>query len=180
MAYLGLGANQGERETMLARAVARLHAHPAVRIVRWSSLYETEPVGPEGQGWYLNAVLEVETSLCPVELLGACKQIERDLGRRPGVRWGPRLIDIDIELFGRLRTRTRELELPHPELPKRAFVLVPLAEVAPEAEIPGLGSVRSVLAGCNDPHRVRFHRGPVWLDLNEAFCSLCGRGGAES
>jgi len=161
VAYLGLGGNMGEREVMLARAAARLDAHPGIRVLGRSSLYETEPVGPAGQPWYLNAVLETETSLSPLELLGACKQIEADLGRRRGLRWGPRPIDIDILLFGHFEISTPDLVIPHPELRKRAFVLVPLAEIAPDLVLPGGGTVRSVLAGLDDPHGVRLHR-EVW------------------
>lgn len=161
VAYLGLGGNMGEREVMLARAAARLDAHPGIRVLGRSSLYETEPVGPAGQPWYLNAVLETETSLSPLELLGACKQIEADLGRRRGLRWGPRPIDIDILLFGNFEISTPDLVIPHPELRRRAFVLVPLAEIAPDLVLPGGGTVTSVLAGLDDPHGVRLHR-EVW------------------
>lgn len=164
MAYLALGGNAGDREAMLAAAAARLDAHSAIQVCRWSSLYETEPVGPEGQPWYLNAVLEVHTPLSPVELLGTCKQIEKDLGRKPGPRWGPRPIDIDILLYNHLELATAELVIPHPELARRAFVLVPLAEVAPELEVPGTGAVRSILARLGDSHQVRLHQGKAWVE----------------
>lgn len=164
--YLGLGANLGDREEMLARAAARLDAHPAIRVLRRSSLYETEPVGPAGQPWYLNAVLEAETSLSPLELLGTCKQIEAELGRKRGVRWGPRPIDIDVLLFGHFQISTPDLVVPHPELRKRAFVLVPLAEIAPDLVLPGGETVKAVLAGLHDPHRVNLYR-KVWPRAGE-------------
>ncbi len=156
--YLGLGGNVGRREEMLALAVAGLDAHPAVRVRSRSSLYETEPVGPADQSWYLNAVLGAETSLPPVELLALCKQIERDLGREQGVRWGPRPIDIDILLIGDSRISTGRLVVPHPELKNRAFVLVPLAEIAPSLVLPGGDTAAAVLSRLVDSHQVRLYR----------------------
>lgn len=128
-------------------------------MLRCSSLYETEPVGPVEQGWFLNAVVEVETSLSPAGLLAACKRIEKRLGRKPGIRWGPRAVDLDILLFDHLQLQADNLVIPHPRLRERAFVLVPLAELAPDLELPGGGSVKEALSSLRDPHQVRRYGG---------------------
>lgn len=133
-AYLGLGSNVGCREEQLARAMGLLAASPGIELLRSSALYETEPVGIEEQRWFINAVVEVRTTLSPLELLRTCKGIERRLGRRERGRWGPREIDIDLLLYNGLVLEDHEhgLILPHPELHRRRFVLVPLVELAPE------------------------------------------------
>src|SRR5262245_48154010 len=101
--YLGLGSNLGDREANLARAVAGLGQVPGLRVLRRSGLYETEPVGPTDQPWYLNAVVEVDASLEPEALRRAVKVLEVEQGRRHGPRWGPRVIDVDILLYDSLR-----------------------------------------------------------------------------
>ena len=133
IAYLGLGANLGEREIQLARAAHLLAESPAVQIFRSSSLYQTAPWGYLEQPDFLNGVLEIETTLDPVRLLELTQGIERLIGRQPGIRFGPRLIDIDILLYGEQSVRLEEpdLQIPHPRMHLRAFVLVPLAELAP-------------------------------------------------
>ena len=129
--FLGLGSNLGDRPANLGKAVERLQTN-GIEIVRTSACYETAPVGgPQGQGKYLNAVIEVRSSLGPGALLDLCKQIERQLGRQPAVRWGPRLIDIDILIWGDRVIDEPDLKVPHPEVANRAFVLVPLDEIAP-------------------------------------------------
>jgi len=130
--FLGLGSNLGDRLANLRSAVDRLQ-DGGVDLIRSSSVYETDPVGgPSGQARYLNAVVEVATLLDPHDLLAVCKRIESDLGRRPAARWGPRPIDIDILLWGDMLIRQPDLEVPHPEMANRAFVMVPLDEIAPE------------------------------------------------
>jgi len=130
--FLGLGSNLGDRQANLEKAVEWLQTG-GVEIVRTSACYETEPVGgPSGQGKYLNAIIEVRSSLEPADLLGLCKQIEQQLGRQPTVRWGPRPVDIDILLWGDRVIDEPDLNVPHPEMANRAFVLVPLDEIAPE------------------------------------------------
>jgi len=128
--HLGLGGNLGDPVRRLARARALLERN-GVRIRTASSLYRTEPVGPIGQPWFINQVLEVEAGLSPVEMLRLAKSIERRLGRIPGPRNGPRTLDIDILLAGTTVLRTADLAIPHPRLAGRKFVLVPLAEIAP-------------------------------------------------
>ncbi|MBI4492715.1 MAG: 2-amino-4-hydroxy-6-hydroxymethyldihydropteridine diphosphokinase [Chloroflexi bacterium] len=135
-AYLGLGSNLGDRAANLAAAVERLVATPGLRVLRCSSLYETEPVGYLDQPWFLNAVVEVETSLEPAALLQRARAIEAELGRQPGPRWGPRPIDVDILLYGQRTVLTPALQVPHPELWNRLFVLLPLAELQPQLTTP--------------------------------------------
>jgi 2-amino-4-hydroxy-6-hydroxymethyldihydropteridine diphosphokinase len=129
--YLSLGSNIGDRATNIARAVSALAPY-GVRVTRQSSLYETEPVDFRDQDWFLNCVVEAQTELEPAELMDALLQIERSLGRHRLVPKGPRLIDIDILLFGSSIVRTPELEIPHPRMADRRFVLVPFNEIAPD------------------------------------------------
>ena len=128
--YLSLGSNLGDREGNLRKAVERL-ASGDVRVLRSSRIYETEPVGYQDQGWFLNQVVEAETALFPMQLLTRTGRVERELGRRRTVPKGPRTIDIDILLYGAARVATVRLEIPHPRMAERRFVLAPLAELAP-------------------------------------------------
>ncbi|MFB3119456.1 MAG: 2-amino-4-hydroxy-6-hydroxymethyldihydropteridine diphosphokinase [Stenotrophomonas maltophilia] len=141
-AYLGLGANLGEREVQLARAAHLLAESPAVQILRSSSIYQTAPWGHLEQPDFLNSVLEIKTTLQPVPLLELTQSIERLIGRQPGIRFGPRLIDIDILLYGEQSVRLEEpdLQIPHPRMHLRAFVLVPLAELTPALVLPNFSA----------------------------------------
>ena len=137
--YVGLGSNLGEREAFLVGARTALAATPAVRVAAASRLYETEPVGPP-QGRYLNAVLALDTTLDARGLLERLLALERAAGRRRvPERNAPRTLDLDLLLFGEARLDTPELTLPHPRLHERAFVLVPLAEIAADLVHPRLG-----------------------------------------
>ena len=133
--YLALGANIGERARNLERALEALETK-GVHIVRRSSLYETEPRDVRDQPWFLNLVVETETSLLPRQLLSTIRRIEKNLGRKRVIAKGPRTIDIDILLFGRFVVDTPELQIPHPGMTERRFVLEPLAELAPELRHP--------------------------------------------
>jgi 2-amino-4-hydroxy-6-hydroxymethyldihydropteridine diphosphokinase len=135
--YIGLGSNLGDRMMTLRTAIQRLEA--LGRIAGVSSLYETEPVGYLEQPPFLNAVVALETALTPVALLGALLGIERDLGRVRSFPNAPRTLDLDLLLVDDVILDTPELTLPHPRLHERAFVLVPLAEIAPEVVHPGSG-----------------------------------------
>jgi len=137
LGYLGLGSNVGERRAHLLAAVDSLPRH-GVRVLASSRVYETEPIGLVlEQRDFLNACLRIETELDPEKLLHACKQVERVLGRRAGgVRHGPRVIDVDLLLLGKLEHGTAALTLPHPEIALRRFVLVPLLELEPELTMP--------------------------------------------
>jgi 2-amino-4-hydroxy-6-hydroxymethyldihydropteridine diphosphokinase len=127
-AYVALGSNLGDRLGYLRRAVGALRAAGGIEVAGVSSVYETDPVGPP-QPEYLNAVVRIETELVPHDLLRALKGIERELGRTPSERWGPREIDLDLLLYGEERLDTDELVVPHPRMAERAFVLVPLGEL---------------------------------------------------
>lgn len=138
--FIALGSNQGDRELNLLRAVAEVGKLPGTRITALSGFYDTEPVGPVPQDNFLNAVLRAETSLSPRELLAALQRIETAVfGRRREIPWGPRTMDLDILLYGDLTLDGDDLVIPHPRLHERRFVLVPLAEIAPEAIHPRLG-----------------------------------------
>ena len=145
--YLSLGSNLGDRELMLQSALDRLHA-PDLRIRRISSVYETEPVGFREQRFFLNLVAEAETDLFPLLLLARIQKVELQLGRkRTGQANGPRSIDIDILFYGRFMVHSARLEIPHPRLQERRFVLAPLVELAPELRHPALGrTMRELLA----------------------------------
>jgi 2-amino-4-hydroxy-6-hydroxymethyldihydropteridine diphosphokinase len=135
--YLGLGTNLGERSQNLQEAIRLLAS--CCDVVRCSSIYQTEPWGYADQPDFLNQVIEVETRLSPLELLPALKAIETQIGRQVNFRYGPRLIDIDILLFGNLLLESPSLTIPHAMLEKRAFVLVPLVELAPDLIHPASG-----------------------------------------
>ena len=153
--YLGLGSNLGDRTQHLARACAVLHRHPAIRIEAVSSLYHTAPVGFTAQDWFLNAVLVLRTELRPRELLDCVLGIEREMGRVRTIKDGPRLIDIDILLWGNDTIEEPGLSIPHPRLHERRFVLVPLAEIAPDIIHPKRNAtVRQLLDALNDNSRV--------------------------
>lgn len=143
--FLSLGSNIDDRVKNLRSALDLLE--DAVQIERVSSVWETEPWGLNDQPWFLNIVCRGETDFSPHELLGLIKKIERKLGRRRTVRYGPRTIDIDILLYNERIVRDPDLEIPHPRLAERAFVLYPLSEVAPEATHPVTGkSVDAMMA----------------------------------
>jgi 2-amino-4-hydroxy-6-hydroxymethyldihydropteridine diphosphokinase len=144
--YLGLGSNVGDRRANLERAVAALPDH-GVRVLASSSVYETEPVGLVlDQRDFLNACLRIETAHGPEQLLDACKEVERALGREPGgPRHGPRPIDVDVLLLDSLEYASERLTLPHAEVRSRRFVLVPLIELEPELTLPSGERVADLL-----------------------------------
>lgn len=167
--YLGLGSNLGDRAANLREAIQRLTEKVTIRSV--SSLYETEPWEPatrpanyagcslpkgvSDQPAFLNAACMGETDLSPQDLVRFTQSIERQMGRVPTRRWGPRLIDLDILLYGDWILNTPDLTVPHPRLTQRRFVLVPLAEIAAEVIHPGNNlSVRDLLARCEDVHTI--------------------------
>lgn len=136
--YLGIGSNVGDRQAWCAKAITRLTSHPDISHLTRSALYETEPVDAPNQGWFLNCVVRVETSLTVQALFSLCTRIERDLGRVRSEKNAPRTIDIDILLYGTEVIHTDSLVIPHPQMDKRKFVLAPLTELAPELKHPVL------------------------------------------
>ncbi|MGE0281920.1 MAG: 2-amino-4-hydroxy-6-hydroxymethyldihydropteridine diphosphokinase [Rhizobiaceae bacterium] len=131
-AYLGLGGNLGDPMASMAAALRILDAHPDVRVVAVSSVYKTPPWGKTDQPDFLNAVAKVETTLSPHVLLDQCLEAERRLKRERKERWGPRIVDLDVLWFADRKIHEDGLEIPHPRMLERAFVLVPLAEIAPD------------------------------------------------
>ena len=136
-AYLGLGSNIGDKAAHLAAAVQGLAAVPGIWITARSADYRTPPWGETDQDWFLNGALAIETDLDPHALLDACLGVERDLGRIRERRWGPRVIDIDVLSYADAEVSDERLVLPHRYVRERAFVLVPLAEIAPDLVIGG-------------------------------------------
>jgi 2-amino-4-hydroxy-6-hydroxymethyldihydropteridine diphosphokinase len=152
LAYIGLGANLGEPRQQLQAALAELAAADEVELVRVSSFYRNPPLGPPDQPWYVNAVAQVRTRLAPEQLLRLLQSIESSLGRVRGEHWGPRVIDLDLLLYGGEIIATAGLTVPHPEMHRRVFVLVPLAEIAPAALHPVLHKTAAELLDCLEPH----------------------------
>jgi 2-amino-4-hydroxy-6-hydroxymethyldihydropteridine diphosphokinase len=148
--YLALGSNLGDREAHLRRAIDLLRA-PALKITAVSPVYETAPQGKLDQGWFLNLVLQAETSLFPMQLLGHCARIELVLKRRRSVSNGPRTIDIDVLFYGRSIIHCERLTAPHPRYRERRFVLQPLADLDPDLRDPATReSITAMLARVND------------------------------
>ena len=145
-AYVGLGANLGGREVTLEHALALLDAVPGVEVRAVSTLRETDPVGVVDQPRFLNGAVAVDTTLSARELLDGLLAIERTLGRERGERWGPRIVDLDLLLYGDEVVDEPGLRVPHPRLHERRFALEPLAELDPGLEIPGRGRVSALLA----------------------------------
>ena len=131
-AYIGLGSNLGDREKTLRGALDALREHEGIEVTAVSRFHETEPIGPP-QGRYLNAVAELRTTLGPRELLGALQEIEDRFGRERAVHWGPRTLDLDLLLYGDVIINEPDLQVPHPHMHERLFVLEPLCEIAPQA-----------------------------------------------
>jgi 2-amino-4-hydroxy-6-hydroxymethyldihydropteridine diphosphokinase len=147
-AYIGIGANLGEREVTIARALQLLSEQEGVRVEAVSTLRETDPVGLLEQPRFLNGAAAVETELGPRELLDRLLAVEQELGRtRGGERFGPRTIDLDLLVYGERQVDEPGLTVPHPRLAERRFAVEPLAELDPELEIPGRGRVSDLLRG---------------------------------
>jgi 2-amino-4-hydroxy-6-hydroxymethyldihydropteridine diphosphokinase len=144
-AYLGLGSNMGDRQAHLEAGVAAIGQLEGNGVLQRSPLYESEPWGPVEQPNYLNMVIKISTALPPEELLRLCKEIEKQQGRVPGERWGPRPLDIDILLYEDWRIHTESLAVPHPRMWERAFVLRPLADIAPGLRGPDGRSIIELL-----------------------------------
>lgn len=147
-AWIGLGANLGDAPAAFVRALRRLDALDDVDVVRCSSLYRSAPIDAEGPD-FLNAVASIETRLAPEQLLDALLAIEHEHGRERSFRNAPRTLDLDLLAWDALELRSERLTLPHPRLRERAFVLQPLAELAPGLRLPGLPPLDALLAACS-------------------------------
>jgi 2-amino-4-hydroxy-6-hydroxymethyldihydropteridine diphosphokinase len=152
-AFVGLGSNLGERETTLRAAIGRLRTIPNVEVRRVSTLRDTEPIGYVDQPRFLNGVVELETTLSARALLGVLLELERAFGRdrSTGPPMGPRTLDLDLLLYGDATIDEPLLEVPHPRLQERRFVLEPLAELDPDLQVPGHGSVQVLLSKLDSP-----------------------------
>ena len=138
LVYVGVGSNRGNALDHCRRAIEAIGADSRSRLLQCSPFYWTEPVGKKDQDWFINGVVAAETSLNPHEFLAFLLGIERQMGRERGERWGPRVIDLDILLFGDKVLNESGLQVPHPRLPERRFVLIPLRDIAPWLEHPVL------------------------------------------
>jgi len=147
-AYIGLGSNLDDPETQLRQAFAELAAIASTQLVARSPLYRSDPVGPPGQPDYINAVARLDTELAAEVLLDALQTIEQAHHRQRAIHWGPRTLDLDLLLYGDSVIDTERLCVPHPHLAERAFVLYPLADIAPGLQVPGQGSLAQLLAAC--------------------------------
>ena len=137
LAYIGVGSNVGDRKHFCRRAVAALDGHPGIEVEAVSGLYETAPLGGPPQRSFINLVVQVSTTLDARSLLTACQSIEQRLGREPSdIRWGPRVVDLDILLYNDEKISDPDLEIPHPLITQRRFVLVPLVEISPDVADP--------------------------------------------
>jgi 2-amino-4-hydroxy-6-hydroxymethyldihydropteridine diphosphokinase len=152
IAFIGIGSNLRDPAVQCRDAFRRIGAVPEIRLLRRSSLYRTEPVGFQDQAWFINAVAEIRTGLRPRKLLDTLKGIEREMGRTDGPRRGPRVIDLDLLLYGQEVATEEGLIIPHPEMHRRRFVLEPLCEFASHVIHPAFGvSVRGLLDRLTDP-----------------------------
>ena len=157
--FLGLGGNVGDREANLRDAISRLKAAAGVNFLRPSRVYQTEPMHVTDQPEFLNMVVEIEVpeAMAARDLLDLVKGIEKDVGRKHRERWGPREIDIDILLFGDEHVAEDEFEVPHPRMWERAFVMAPLAELAPDLKTPGGETAAELAKRLSEEQRVHAH-----------------------
>lgn len=148
LAYIGMGSNLQQPLDQLHRALPELHEIQRTSLQASSSFYISSPMGPPDQPDYINGVAALHTELAPLDLLNQLQEIELAHGRQRGLRWGPRTLDLDLLLYGDQIIQNDRLSVPHPGIAERAFVLLPLAELAPELKVPGLGAVSDLLAAC--------------------------------
>jgi len=144
-AFIALGSNIGNRYDNIVNAINRLKSYPAIQLVNLSSVYETDPVGYEDQDLFLNMVIKVQTNLSAMELLETCLKIELELGRKREIKWGPRTVDLDILTFNQENIESEKLNVPHPRMLERAFVLVPLVEIDQNLRLPRVDKPLNIL-----------------------------------
>lgn len=157
--YVGIGSNVGDRKQNFLEALDRVTKLPDTKMIKESSLYESEPLG-DAKDWYVNGTIQIETRFKPETLLLKFKNIERAMGRKKvKKRWGSRIIDLDILLYDGLTLKKKNLRIPHPEMQNRKFVLVPLSEIAPQVIHPELGvTISELLINVNDSKKVHLYR----------------------
>ena len=157
--YVGIGSNVGNKRENFFEAIDRLAKLPDTRVIKESSLYESEPLG-DAQDWYVNGAIEIETKFKPDMLLKKFKNIERAMGRKKvKKRWGARIIDLDILLYDSAVVKKKNLTIPHPEMPTRKFVLIPLSEIAPQVIHPELGvTISELLINVKDDKKIHLYR----------------------
>lgn len=163
IAYLGLGSNLGDRLDTLQRAVDLLGAEANIEVTRCSRVWETDPVGGPPQPDFLNVVVRADVDLPPRDLLAACQRVEAALGRLRDIRWGPRTVDIDVLLIAERAVDEPDLEVPHPRLHERAFVLMPLLEIEPDPLLPDGTRLVDVRLGPDAAGGVRVFAPPLRL-----------------
>lgn len=144
-AYIGLGSNLGKKEKNLQMALKKIASLPEVKILQVAPIYKTDPVGLLEQDWFLNTVVEVECTKDPLWLLEELLEIENKMGRVRTIHWGPRVIDLDLLAYEDIVIKSDKLTIPHPYIKDRAFVLVPLSNISPELNLPGMGRVIDLL-----------------------------------
>ncbi len=166
--FIGLGGNLGDREALLAEALRKLDTTPGITVAAVSSLYETKPVGLTAQPDFLNLVVKLQTNLPPYALLNTCLRIEMELGRERRERWGPRTVDLDVLWCEGVAQADEKLTLPHPRMHERAFVLVPLAELAPKLKLDGVPVAELVGALGGETLGVRKKGALFWRDAKKA------------
>lgn len=151
-AYIGLGSNLEEPVRQIETAISELSAVPHVQLLRFSRFYRNPPVGLLNQPAFINAVCEVSTTLLPTELLSELHRLEHQHQRVRMQKNGPRTLDLDLLLYGKLKLNSAELEIPHPRMKERAFVLLPLAELAPDLILPCGSEIKTLLSNCDLTH----------------------------
>lgn len=157
--YIGLGSNLASPDRQIGRAITAIARLPTTKLTKTGSWYKTRAIGPGRQPGYLNTVVAIATALTPLRLLKALQDIEHQQGRKRIVRWGPRTIDLDILLYGGQTIHCKKLTIPHPRLTQRNFVILPLADVAPDLVLPDATPLRQLLANCGTAGIVRVKAG---------------------
>lgn len=166
--FLSLGSNLGDRENNLIEAVKAIYTNNEINIKAVSDIYETDPVGYEDQGRFLNMAVAIETSLPPLKLLEELQKVERLLKRTRGIHWGPRTIDIDILIIDALEINLEELIVPHPRMFERAFVLIPLMDLCCKADLP-ISNLSVCIDKCSDKNGVVLYKKIEEVLTNEFF-----------
>ena len=169
MIIIALGSNLPDREQNIKMAIEQLVKHSDIYVEKVSSLYETEPVGIKDQPVFLNAIVCVKSGLQPVEIMKYCLEVEKIMGRKRIVRWGPRNIDIDLLVYDDIVINTEELQLPHPRMCERRFVLEPLEEILPKTILPCWKTATELIGQLTDVSAVKRYEKMVWNGEKQAF-----------